>query len=240
VDYGNDTMASDDDGDWQGHSGGSGYTGVRHTEHCPNHDIPKTMLPADIFVERAKKGEGEASQEEQGVEGKRNGVEVGEGEAGMKIEPAKCPVLLPEVPYPLVLQALDQIRIPVNDSRLNVKINTEQLLHGMCLGCVNARSYGVCASAHSYKLRYLTQLLVEFGRRALPADYKFTSIQVNKNYMSAMHVDKGNVGPSYIVGVGDFDGGKLWVHRQQYRLQQDVAQGYTPQELASLYPTTDG
>jgi hypothetical protein len=63
---------------------------------------------------------------------------------------------------------------------------------------------------------------------------------VNKNYMSAMHVDKGNVGPSYIVGVGDFEGGKLWVHRQQYRLQQDVAQGHTPQELATLYPTTDG
>jgi hypothetical protein len=42
------------------------------------------------------------------------------------------------------------------------------------------------------------------------------------------------------VGVGDFEGGKLWVHRQQYRLQQDVAKGYTPQELASMYPTTDG
>jgi hypothetical protein len=57
-----------------------------------------------------------------------------------------------------------------------------------------------------------------------------------------MHVDKCNLGPSYIVGVGDFEGGKLWVHRQKYLLQggeaNGVAKGYTPQELASLY--TDG
>ena len=55
-----------------------------------------------------------------------------------------------------------------------------------------------------------------------------------------MHVDKGNVGPSYIVGVGDFEGGKLWVHRQQYKLQQELARGYSPEELVELYPTSDG
>ena len=30
----------------------------------------------------------------------------------------------------------------------------------------------------------------------------FPSFKVNKNYQSAMHCDKFNLGPSYIVGVG--------------------------------------
>ena len=34
--------------------------------------------------------------------------------------------------------------------------------------------------------------------------------QVNKNYSAALHVDKFNLGPSYIVGLGDFTGGALW------------------------------
>ena len=42
---------------------------------------------------------------------------------------------------------------------------------------------------------------------ALPSGFHFTSIQLNKNYLSAMHVDKGNAGPSYIVGLGNFEGG---------------------------------
>ena len=46
--------------------------------------------------------------------------------------------------------------------------------------------------------------------RFLPKDFKFTSIQVNKNYESALHCDKKNLGPSAIVGLGDYTDGKLW------------------------------
>ena len=38
----------------------------------------------------------------------------------------------------------------------------------------------------------------------------FGSIQINKNYRSAMHLDKNNLGPSYIMGLGDYTEGKLW------------------------------
>jgi hypothetical protein len=33
---------------------------------------------------------------------------------------------------------------------------------------------------------------------------------VNRDYASAMHVDKNNLGPSAIVGLGDYHGGRLW------------------------------
>ena len=40
--------------------------------------------------------------------------------------------------------------------------------------------------------------------------FEFTSIQVNKNYASALHVDGNNNGASKIIGLGDFSGGGLW------------------------------
>jgi hypothetical protein len=51
---------------------------------------------------------------------------------------------------------------------------------------------------------------VRFGRHFLPSSFKFTSIQLNHNFASALHVDDYNSGPSYIVGLGGYEGGELW------------------------------
>jgi hypothetical protein len=106
--------------------------------------------------------------------------------------------------------ALDSVTIPVNLTRFNVKKSKDQEVTGMCLGVVNARSNGVVASSFGRNRTNLTKTLVNFAKLAVP-DFNFTSIQVNKNYLSAMHVDKNNLGPSYIVGVGDYTDGGLWV-----------------------------
>lgn len=106
--------------------------------------------------------------------------------------------------------ALDSVTIPVNLTRFNVKKSQDQEVTGMCLGVVNARSNGVVASSFGRNRPNLTKTLVNFAKLAVP-DFNFTSIQVNKNYLSAMHVDKNNLGPSYIVGVGDYTQGGLWV-----------------------------
>jgi hypothetical protein len=55
-----------------------------------------------------------------------------------------------------------------------------------------------------------------------PPTFRFTSIQVNKNSQSSVHVDGNNVGPSRIVALGDYraqeganpSGGCLWVQGQ--------------------------
>eukprot|EP01043_Picozoa_sp_COSAG02_P002080 COSAG02_NODE_46_length_45443_cov_36.731497_32_plen_1137_part_00 len=106
--------------------------------------------------------------------------------------------------------ALDSVTIPVNLTRFNVKKSQDQEVTGMCLGVVNARSNGVVASSFGRNRPNLTKTLVNFAKLAVP-EFNFTSIQVNKNYLSAMHVDKNNLGPSYIVGVGDYTQGGLWV-----------------------------
>ena len=42
-------------------------------------------------------------------------------------------------------------------------------------------------------------------------DFPFTTIQINYGYASRPHVDTNNLGISYIVGVGDYTDGELWV-----------------------------
>ena len=93
-----------------------------------------------------------------------------------------------------------QVTVPVNDSRKNVKKTQNQIVTGMCLGVVNARANGIATSLASRLRPNLTRTLVNFAKHAKPG-FAFTSIQVNKNYASALHCDANNLGPSYIVGV---------------------------------------
>ena len=112
--------------------------------------------------------------------------------------------------YESVAAALDSVNVPVNVSRTNVKISDDQIVRGMCIGVVGGRAHGIITSKYARQRPHLTASLVNFAKKYAP-DFPFTSIQVNKNYMSAMHVDKNNLGPSYIVGVGNYADGALWV-----------------------------
>jgi hypothetical protein len=93
--------------------------------------------------------------------------------------------------------------------RSNVKGDEDTDVRGIALGVLNARVYGVIRSTASEIHPNLTRTLVNLARHAYP-DFKFTTIQVNDNYKSCLHIDGNNVGPSLIVGVGDYSGGGLW------------------------------
>jgi len=43
----------------------------------------------------------------------------------------------------------------------------------------------------------------------LDPDYKFTSIQVNRNFIGQPHIDKGDHSYQYALALGDFCGGEL-------------------------------
>jgi hypothetical protein len=102
--------------------------------------------------------------------------------------------------------------MPIDNRRQNVRLHDTQVLRAISIGCINSCGRGLTASAATFEFRALTMLLVQYARRNLPSTFTFTSIQINKNYQSAMHVDAYNLGPSYIVGLGDYDGGRLWLH----------------------------
>jgi hypothetical protein len=127
-----------------------------------------------------------------------------------------------EPSYENVLAALEHVDFSENNGRLNTKQSSSQKQESFCLGLVHAWSTnifgyaggvsggnGIIASGQSQGRPQLGRLLARFMRAADPS-FTFTSIQVNKDYESAMHLDKNNLGPSYIIGLGDYSGGRLW------------------------------
>lgn len=121
-----------------------------------------------------------------------------------------------------VTAALNAVDFPINTSRVNTQKEGQDAQTSMCLGVVYswrtsntgfaggaAGDNGVIASCHTQGRPNLSKLLARYCMVNRPG-FPFTSIQVNKNYESALHCDKKNLGPSAIIGLGDYTDGKLW------------------------------
>jgi len=112
--------------------------------------------------------------------------------------------------YSGVLRALEAEDFPISHRR-NVQIPGQwRQQYGMCLGRTANWNGVACLSARTRGREKLTRMLCDFARREVPTHH-FTSIQVNKDYMAALHVDKNNVGLSWIIGLGQYQGGRLWI-----------------------------
>ena len=128
-----------------------------------------------------------------------------------------------EPTYENVLSALEAVDFPINTSRINTqKLDMVDAQTSMCMGVVYswrtsntgfaggaAGDNGVIASCHTQGRPHLSRLLSRYCEANMPG-FSFTSIQVNKNYESALHCDKKNLGPSAIVGLGNYTEGWLW------------------------------
>eukprot|EP00427_Karlodinium_veneficum_P026883 CAMPEP_0169210182 /NCGR_PEP_ID=MMETSP1016-20121227/15075_1 /TAXON_ID=342587 /ORGANISM="Karlodinium micrum, Strain CCMP2283" /LENGTH=384 /DNA_ID=CAMNT_0009287699 /DNA_START=31 /DNA_END=1185 /DNA_ORIENTATION=- len=109
-----------------------------------------------------------------------------------------------------VFHALESVEFPIS-SRKNVrKAHDTKPVYGMCLGMVS-NWVGIPMTSRATRERpNLAKLLTAFVKHEVP-DFEFTSIQVNKDYAAALHVDKNNAGTSMIIGLGDYSGGQLWI-----------------------------
>eukprot|EP00973_Karenia_brevis_P039575 5464501-Karenia_brevis.AAC.1 len=66
----------------------------------------------------------------------------------------------------------------------------------------------------------LTKALFEFLSRAIPAA-KATSIAINDSAITTLHTDRNNIGPTWVMSLGDFrHGGRLWMQSgpDEYKL----------------------
>jgi len=79
---------------------------------------------------------------------------------------------------------------------------------GMCFGLSVPRMQNPRVSAATTEYPNVAKLVVKLARDHLPG-FLFSSCQVNYNYTSKRHVDGNNLGPSYIIGLGDYQGGEL-------------------------------
>ena len=118
-----------------------------------------------------------------------------------------------------LLEFLRDAPVPFAERR-NVSRNP---VRSTILGLVNLRShgYGISAATTLGKLRLL-KLLVNVARdpaiEGNPPE-AFTSICLNVDFASAVHTDSHNVGRSWIVAMGEHEGGKLFVERERERRQ---------------------
>lgn len=99
-------------------------------------------------------------------------------------------------------------------SRPNVT-DTGRPVPGLCLGLVFALGQGAQCSHASEAHPYLTRLLTKWCSKTLPRTkagrvFPYSSLQINYNYRAIKHVDANNIGPSYIMSLGDHEGGELW------------------------------
>lgn len=79
-------------------------------------------------------------------------------------------------------------------------------------GLVRSRRIGYTTSRPSQKYPEIYKAIFKFGNHVCPPGMDITSITLNHGVKAKKHVDSFNVGDSVIVGIGDYEGGKLRVY----------------------------
>lgn len=121
-----------------------------------------------------------------------------------------------------LLNLLSKITIPkIIKNRLDasgkVKVAERENIIGAIgrtcnFGLVRSRRVGYTTSRPSEKWKEIHKAIFQFGNHVCPPGMDITSITLNHGVKAKKHVDSFNVGDSVIVGIGNYDGGKLRVY----------------------------
>ena len=133
--------------------------------------------------------------------------------------------------YAAVLGCLRQIPVATwrNGNRRTVRSKHESFAHQMTLGLYAGPSTnglpGITRA--TYLFRGLVRGLLRLGRLANEdVPITCTSIQLNRNLQTIPHRDANNAGESFILGLGSWDGGRLFVQQNggphKYMLKESI------------------
>ena len=119
-----------------------------------------------------------------------------------------------------ILQLLENTKFPKN-KRTNISTESQRCF---VLGDVNYRGQAYLQGRTKGPSRYnkkFPELFSELQKliKNHDPDFTYTTIQLNKNIESAPHIDKNNVGDSYIIGLGDYTGGDLVVEGVRHNIK---------------------
>lgn len=98
---------------------------------------------------------------------------------------------------------------------INIHRKTSGIGRSQVFGIVKQRGHYYAGSKMNYSRPELFQKLLKLSGQILDSDFTFCSIQVNQNYQTAPHKDKGNRGNSCIIGFGDYTNGELVIEGQK-------------------------
>ena len=128
--------------------------------------------------------------------------------------------MIPPEAFALILEELERRPLPVNHYREKTGDGRSQ-----AFGVVNKRCQPPDYSRQCWKRPYLYKLLLDFGRDWV-TDISWNAITLNQNYSAGKHYDRGNIGPSFLVGCGDYQGGALLCHEGDLSGAHDIR--FTP------------
>jgi hypothetical protein len=120
-----------------------------------------------------------------------------------------------------LISELNKITIPrirkTYISKYGTKHNHRDLVIGRIgrtenFGITKTRTKGYALSRFSKKHPTLLTALINFGNHCVPKDFEYNAITLNHNVLAKKHTDKYNVGEGIIVGIGDYDDGRLRVY----------------------------
>jgi len=132
-----------------------------------------------------------------------------------------------------VIEELQRKSLYTNNYRKNSGVGKSQ-----CFGYVRQRNGTYTGSRQNYERIELYQELLQLAAKILPPTFPWLSIQVNQNYQTAPHLDKGNRGDSAIVAFGDYTGGELVCGGEHVDIKNRVVIFDGSQVLHSTLPFT--
>lgn len=115
-----------------------------------------------------------------------------------------------------LLEELESLKFPLAHNRHNVKRGGKSTM-GFVLGKVRNRGHGLrydkriirdSRRTNEEKYKKVYELAKALIKKEKP-NFKYNSIQFNKNARTARHIDGFNVGVSSMITLGDYTGGDL-------------------------------
>lgn len=111
-----------------------------------------------------------------------------------------------------ITQCLEAWGYARNPNRTNVFPDGRQWVWSDTLGLIRDRLGSIHVQKATTKYPEFTELIVKWLTDRLPKEvkhFKFTSLNLNKDYAAKLHRDGNNFGPSMIAAFGKFEGGEL-------------------------------
>lgn len=116
-----------------------------------------------------------------------------------------------------LLAMLQSRPLDLNRFRKNSGLGRSQ-----CFGIVKQRDGSYHGSRYNYYRMDILDALQKLAPQILPDGFDYDGIQVNDNYQTQPHKDKGNRGISAIVGFGDYIGGELIIEETKVDIHHKV------------------
>lgn len=139
-----------------------------------------------------------------------------------------------------VFKSLEAWGFARNPNRQNVNPEGREWVWSDNMGLTRDRLGSIHITKATTKYPEFTELIVKWLTDRLPAEckeFKFTSLNLNKNYAARLHRDGNNFGPSMIAAFGKFTGGALnyWSEDDKQKKLEDL-----PAKPTEKYPIGSG